>query len=262
MLPAGSAKICQGLIIPGGAQLFGQGPFNSTIKVCDSGLNTSTHVVTMCDQNAHVACFGVQIGQLGINAFNATGASNTFAIFSNAAQQNRAIDNVAIYAGTRGCLKYSVGYGGAANFSVYDLFCTINTGSPNDGVQVASDVGTTLVNFRNTIIESGGAGFAGNGFNILGGQVTIDGYHFEGITVGANINQTVATYSTSIMHLTGGGGCTNAVTLQATNSPGNFAIFDGVKQGVCANLVLNGQPAGSNRAADAKPSAGWVVFNP
>lgn len=262
MLPAGSALICQGLILPGATQLFGQGPFNSTLKVCDTGLSSFTHIVTMCDQNAHVACFGAQIGQLGINAFNATGSANAWAIFSNAAQQTRAIDNVTVYSGTRGCLKYSVGYGGAANFSVYDLFCTINTGAPNDGVQVATDVGTVLVNFRNTIIESGGVGFGGNGFNIGGGQVNIDGYHFEGIAFGINVNQTVSTHSTSVMHLTGGASCTNAVVLQSTNTPGNFAIYDAVKQGSCALLVSNGQPAGSNRAADAKPSAGWVFFNP
>lgn len=271
VLPAGSAKICQGLVLPGATQLFGQGPLNSVLKVCDTGLNTATHIITVCDQNAHVACFGPQIGQLGINAFNASGGANAWAIFTNAAQQTRFIDNVSIYSGTRGCIKYDLGYGGAALVTFYDVFCTINTGTSNAGIEVGSATGTTLLKFHNTIVESGGAGASTNGFNILGGQVTIDGYHFEGITVGVNVNQTVSTYSTTVMHLTGGGGCTNAVTLQSTNSPGNFALFDAVKQGACANLVLNGQPAGSNRAADARPAscttgvagtAGFCVFNP
>lgn len=262
VLPAGSAKFCQPLVLPGATQLFGQGPFNSVLKACDSGISTAAHLLTMCDPNAEVACFGVQAGQFGINSFNATGLSGAFAIFSNAAQQSRWLDNISIYSGTRGCIKYAKGWGGAANASVYDIFCTINTGAPNDGIQIASDVGTTLVNLRNTIVESGGAGFAGIGINVLGGQVSLDGYHFEGVATGVNVNQTVATYSTTIMHLTGGSGCSNAVVLQATNTPGNFAIYDGVKQGACTNLVSNGQPAGANRAADARPKDGWVFFNP
>jgi hypothetical protein len=269
VLPSGSAKFCQPLVMPGATQLFGQGPFNSILKACDSGISTAAHLITMCDTNAHVACFGSQVGQLGINGFNAAGAAGAFALYSNAAQQTRWIDNIAIYSGTRGCIKYEVGYGGAANTSAYDVFCTINNGAPNDGILI--NVGTDLVNFRNTIIESGGSGFAGNGFNLAGGQINIDGYHFEGVAVGINVNMTVATHSAVVMHMTGGALCTNAVVLQSTNTPGNFGIFNAVKQGACANLVLNGQPAGSNRAADATPAscttgvagtAGFCVFNP
>jgi hypothetical protein len=262
MLPAGTAKICQGLVLPGATQLFGQGPFNSIIKVCDSGLSSGTHIITACDINAHVACFGPQIGQLGINAFNAAGSNNTYAIFSNAAQQARFIDNVNIYSGARGCVGYDVGYGGAALVTVYDLFCTINTGSANSGVTIGATTGTTIIKFFNSIIESGGAGLTGNAFNILNGVVHIDGFHSEGITNGINVNITTATHSLVVMNATGGANCTQLVTLQGTNIAGNFAIFNAIKQGACTNLVNNGQGGGASRAADAMPKDGWVFFNP
>ena len=240
--------------------MFGQGPFNSTIKVCDTGLSTSTHILTVCDQNAHIACFGPQVGQLGINAFNANGAASTFAIYSNAAQQTRFLDNVNIYSGKRGCIKYEVGYGGAANVSMFDIFCTINTGALSDGIHV--NAGSTLVNFKNVIIESGGSGFTGDAFHFEGGLITVDGYHTEGVTTGMNVHVTTATHSVVLMNASGGSNCTELVKLLNGNVPGNFAIFNAIKQGSCTNLVTNGQPAGSNRTADAMPKDGWVFFNP
>lgn len=113
---------------------------------------------------------------------------------------------------------------------------------------------------QNPIVEAG-ATFNGTGVNIRGGQITIDGFHAEGVTNPIDTSQTVARQSTAVMNATGGSACTSFVTLQSTNTPGNFAIFNAVKQGSCTNLVQNGQPSGSNRAADARPKDGWVFFN-
>lgn len=260
VLPAGSALICQTLTIPIATQLVGQGMFNSVLKVCDSGLNANSHVVILCDPNMRLACFGSQVANLNINAFNAAGNANAWGIYSNAAQQAKWIDNVSIYSGARGCIKYEVGYGGAANANAYDVFCTINTGSVNAGVEI--NTGTTVSNFHNLVVESGGVGLTGVGVNLLGGQIAINGFHSEGITRPINVNMTTATFSAVVMNATGGNGCGGLVTLQSINTPGNFAIFNAVKNGCSPNLVTNGQPAGSNRTADAKPVNGWVSFNP
>ncbi len=63
------------------------------------------------------------------------------------------------------------------------------------------------------------------------------------------------------MHASGGFNCTEFVKLQGTNTVGNLAIFDAVKNG-CNRLVTDGQPSGTNRTADAAPKDGLVVFNP
>ncbi len=143
---------------------------------------------------------------------------------------------------------------------VQDFFCTMFNRAVSDGIFI--NTGTTLVHFLNTIIEAGGSGFAGNGFNLVGGQITIDGFHSEGVAFPINVNLQTSTHSATVMHATGGANCTNLVTLQGTNTVGNFAIYDAVKQGACTNLVKDGQSGGVNRTADARPKDSWVVFNP
>jgi len=259
VMPGGSALFCDTLTVYGAVQLRGQGPMNSALKGCDSGIPAANNVIRLGDPSAEVACFGVQIADINI-VVNAAAAANagTYILFSNCAQQFKAISNVSVYAGKRGCLRYEVGFGGAANFDVYDFLCTMNpAGVTAEAIYVGG--GTTLFSFINTIIEGT---FTGVGYNIQGGQVTIKGFHSEGIGNPIVVNQTVATHSTTVMHATGGGGCNDLITLTVTNTIGNFAMYDIVKQGVCTNVVKNNQPAGSNRAADARPKDGLVFFNP
>jgi hypothetical protein len=258
LLPKGVAMVCSALTIYGGTQLRGQGPVNSQLHMCDAGIGGGSNFVTLCDPNSQIACFGAQIADVGLSAtITPTGNAGTYMLYTNAAQQLRAISNVAIYGGQRGCFRYDTGYGGAALFTSHNLFCTMFSTANSDGIVL--NAGTTLLKFYDTVSEGT---YAGNAVNMIGGQITLDGFHTEAITTGININMTTATHSATVMHATGGNGCTNLVQLQATNSIGNFAIYDAVKNGCSTNLVLNGQPAGASRAADARPSAGWVSFNP
>lgn len=260
-LPGGSAMVCSSkLFVWNSVVLRGQGPQNTTLKICDTGLPSSTdNFITLCDPNAQVACFGAQIQDLNLAAAitGAPGGISTYMIYSNAAQQDRVISNVSVYGGKRGCFRYDTGFGGAAMVGVYDLFCTVQPNSISDGVVI--NAGTTMVMLRNLIAEGS---YAGNAVNLLGGQIVIDGFHTEGIPVGVNVNLTVATHSAVVMNASGGNTCTSLVVLQSTNTVGNFAIFNAVKNGCSTNLVLDGQPSGINKTTDAKPSAGWVVFNP
>lgn len=259
-MPRGSAKICSGLTVYGGIILRGHGPKGTSLRVCDAWANGAENILTLCDTVPHVACFGPQIADFDITATTAAAANvGTYAIYTNAAQQARAIQNVSVYAGKRGCLRYDTGYGGAAGFYVYDFFCTMAPTAVSNGIVI--NAGTTLFKFFNTILEAGGAGYASNGFNLVGGQITIDGLHSEGITTMINVDMATSSHSATVMHVTGGNLCSEVVKLQGTNSPGNFAIYDGVRNG-CTNLVTNGQSGGSSRSADARPSAGWVFFNP
>lgn len=259
-MPRGSAKICSGLTLYGGVILRGHGPKGTSLRVCDAWANGAENILTLCDTVPHVACFGPQIADFDITATTAAAANvGTYAIYTNAAQQARAIQNVSVYAGNRGCLRYDTGYGGAAGFYVYDFFCTLAPTAVSNGIVI--NAGTTLFKFFNTILEAGGAGYASNGFNLVGGQITIDGLHSEGITTMINVDMVTSSHSATVMHVTGGNLCSEVVKLQGTNSAGNFAIYDGVRNG-CTNLVTNGQSGGSSRTTDARPSAGWVSFNP
>lgn len=259
-MPRGSAKICSGLTLYGGTTLRGHGPQGTSLRVCDAWANGAENILTLCDTVPHVACFGVQIADFNITATTAAAANvGTYAIYTNAAQQARAIQNVSVYPGNRGCLRYDTGYGGAAGFYVYDFFCTMFPTAVSNGIVI--NAGTTLFKFFNTILEAGGLGYASNGFNLIGGQITIDGLHSEGITTMVNVDMATSTHSATVMHATGGNLCSEVIKLQGTNSPGNFAIYDGVMNG-CSNLVTNGQAGGSSRSTDARPKDGWVFFFP
>lgn len=255
VLPAGTALISDTLLQTSSVSVEGQGPFNTFIKTADAGLTggLGAHVWYICDPNSQVACFGPRISSLGVSAFNTTANSNVYVFWTNAAQQTKVMDNVAIYSGARGCINYEVGYGGAANANFYDIFCTINTGAGSPAINIASTTGTTLLKFFNLIVESGGAGFAGTGFNARAGQIILDGYHTEGVATGVDINMTVPTHSLVLKNSTGGALCTELVKLEATNTPGNFSIENAVKNG-CTRIITNGQPGGANFAADVTPA--------
>jgi hypothetical protein len=258
LAPKGMALVCNALTMYGATQFFGQGPSNTNLHMCDAFPSAASHFVTICDPLTHLACFGPQIADMTLSATaTAPGNADKYMIYSNAAQQARAISNVAVYTGKRGCFRYDTGYGGAAIFTVHNLFCTLFSASLSDGVVI--NAGTTLIKFYDTIVEGS---YTGNAVNLIGGQITFDGFHVEaGPTTGININMTTSTHSATVKAATGGSSCTELIKLANTNTLGNFAIYDAVKNG-CTRLVTNGQPAGSNRTTDAAPKDGLVAFNP
>lgn len=260
LMPTGVAMVCtNGLQMWHSTQLQGQGMINSGIHMCDSFALPGANFLTIGDNNAHVACFGNLIRDIDISATITPSANpSTYMLFSNCAQQGILLDNVAVYAGKRGCLDLEVGYGGAAAVYFKGLFCTLTASTASEGIKV--NYGTTLLHFTDTIIEA--SSLTGTGFNALGGVITLDNFHSEGISSPLIVNMTTSNHALTLFNSSGGGGCTNFVTLASTNTAGNFALFNSQKNGCSGNLVQNAQPTGSNRAADARPSAGWVSFNP
>jgi hypothetical protein len=260
LMPNGVAMVCsQALQMWHSTQLQGQGLVNSGIHMCDSFSLTGANFITIGDSNAHLACFGSLISDIDISATITPGASaSTYMLFTNCAQQGILLSNVAIYAGKRGCLDLETGWGGAAVLYFRGVFCTLTASTASEGIKV--NYGTTLIHFLDTIIEA--SSFTGTAMNALGGIITLDNFHSEGISSPLVVNLTTANHSLTLMHSSGGGGCVNLVTLAVGNTPGNFALFDAQKNGCSTNLVFDTQPSGSSRSADAKPSAGWISFNP
>ncbi len=242
-----------GIIQPVGVVVEGAGPTNTIFKVPNSGITSPFW--NLCDPNKHVACFGTLLRDVGLSALtSATFHAGVYLLYSNADQQLRAIDNVLIYDGVYGCFRYDTGFGGAATLTSVNFFCT-HQNNNQDGIVINAN--TTIFEFNTTVCE--GASTGTNCIDVFAGHVHFLGLHSEGVAVAVNVN---SAGSLTIEHATGGNGCTNFVTLQSTNTAGNFAIFDAYKNGCTTNLVLDGQPGGANRAADAVPANGWVSFNP
>ncbi|MGY4622012.1 hypothetical protein ACVWZ4_007239 [Bradyrhizobium sp. USDA 4472] len=260
LMPNGVAMICSsGLQMWNSTQLQGQGLVNSGIHGC-AAFPGSNNFITIGDTNAHVACFGNRISDIDISvSYSAVGTSQIYALYTNCAQQGELINNVAIYPGPKGCLDLETGYGGAAALYIKGLFCTLATSPSSEGIRI--NYGTTLIHLIDTIVESSAAPSA-TGINALGGVITLDNYHSEGVGTPLFINLTTANHSLVLFNSTGGTGCTNFVNLASTNTVGNFALFNSQKNGCSTNLVQDGQPGGTSRSADAKPVNGWISFNP
>lgn len=253
-----ASLVCGALVVHGSVKLVGFGPFNSSLKLCDSGLSAASHFITLGDPNIQLACFGPGIKDVTLYANATPPANNQIAmIFSNCAQQTTIIERVAVYSGLRSCFRYTNGYGGAAKITALDFFCTIFTGTSNDGISL--DPTTTInMEFLSLIVEAGGAGVTGNAVNWSSGNLFIWGYHTEGITTGLNVNVPTATYQGSFHGGTGGNGCTELIKLAVTNTLGNLVVGTSQVNG-CTRLITNGQAGGANFAG---PAVKDITCNP
>lgn len=257
-LARGASLVCGALTVYRSTKLVGFGPFNSSLKLCDSGVAAASHFITLGDANTQAACFGPSLRDVTLYATTAAVANaNVGMIFSNCAQQTLMLERVAVYAGLRNCLRYTNGYGGAAKITMLDFFCTLFTASTNDGISLDP---TTTVNmeFISLIVEAGGLGHAGNAVNWRSGNLFIWGYHTEGVATGLNAENATATHQGSIHGATGGNLCTELVKLQATNTLGNLVIGTSQVNG-CTRLITNGQPGGANFAG---PAVKDITCNP
>jgi len=249
------------LIVPFGVFLEGVG--GSTLKFSD-GFDPGTHCVTLGDPNSHLACFRSGLRKLTLFFQRDIAVSaNTFMVYSNSTQDNGGLDDVYLYCGNRGGLYYEAGYGGASTVRFHNI--SMSFAGTNPGALF--DVGTTLVDCRNWSCNAPSSGINNTIDTVvlknntwLSGMYSFEGFHTEGIPNGFNVSL-AAPAQVAIKNATGGNGCTQIVTLQSTNSPGNLSLQNVLKNGA-TRVVTNGQPAGSNRTADVLPKDGLVFFNP
>jgi hypothetical protein len=259
LMPKGVAMVCSLLQMWNSTQLQGQGLVNSGIHLCDTLAGGTGNFITVGDSFAQLACFGNRISDINISQNSvASSTSNTYMLFSNCVQQGEVLNNVAIYTGKRGGIDFEIGYGGAATFYTKGVFITLSPNAASEGIKI--NYGTTLIHLVDTIIEA--SSLTGTGINALGGVITLDNFHSEGISSPLIVNMATANHSLTLFNSSGGTVCVNFVTLNSTNTVGNFALFNSQKNGCSGNLVSDNQPSGVSRATDAKPSAGWVGFNP
>ncbi|MGV7215893.1 hypothetical protein [Bradyrhizobium sp. UFLA05-112] len=223
MVPAGSSLICGGLMVPVGVTLRGQGPMSSSLKQCDSDAATQ-HFITLCDPQAHIACFGSAIREIKLYTGSGSANSAIAMIYTNASQQLIAVDNVAVYSGKRSCLVTDTGYGGASNFIANVLFCTPSNTTTNPGIIIGYTAAVTTL--RDSIVEA--SALTGNAVTIVnaGGIVNIDGFHSEGISSPIFFNVTAGGILVNIHNVTGSGGsaCVDLITRQSGSTSGAIVV--------------------------------------
>jgi len=243
IIPHGTSLFCGGstpLLIPFGVTLKGQGRYSSTLKLCDTGENAATAPIDVCDPTTHLACFGAKIEDISIYANTSAGNANVPVIFSNNFQQSTILARVQILAGTRSCVQYDTGYGGAALVGFEEIECGGVAGSISTGMNF-TNVGTTEIRIANSVVEVGGSGTSGPGINISGGFFRIAGGHTEGYTTGiaVNIPSSSANGFVEIEGWSGGSNCTNLVVRQG-GSAANTVLMTNLAPNGCTNTYNNG----------------------
>ncbi|MCK1652246.1 hypothetical protein IVA88_12460 [Bradyrhizobium sp. 149] len=150
-VPKGAYTVCGGLSVYGSVALTGAGKGNTVLKQCDTD-GASQRFITLGDPNLHFACFYTSVREMLLYGALASANSGISMIYSNCQQQGVAVLNVAVYTYLRECVDIDTGYGGASDFTMIGLFCSINNSSTNPGVKLAYSAAVQTI--RDFIIES------------------------------------------------------------------------------------------------------------
>lgn len=241
-VPKGAYAICGGLLVYGTVALTGAGKGNSILKQCDTD-SANQRFVTLGDPNIHYACFYTSIREMLLYPALAPSNAGISMIYSNCQQQGIAVLNVAVYTYLRACVVTDTGYGGASDFTMVGLFCSINSGSTNPGVSLGYSAAVQTI--RESIIES--FGWSGDGI-LLNGPVSssaltvIESTHIEGVQFPVHINYPSGTGAmTRISGVTGGtaaGGCNSVIVRQAGSQAGNILV-GAIQPNGCTNTLTN-----------------------
>lgn len=249
--PRGSYMTCGGQFlnspynfpVPVGVTFTGGGRGVTTLKQCAAD-PSGTHYIELCDSYMTVGEFGCKVERMTLDSSQISSSTAGIAvIYSKAGQQFTLADQVEIYAGVKGCIKYEVGLGGAANAIWQGIDCNQNDAATNPAYWFnASSVQTVL---RNSVCASAPSGGASNCIRNDLGKLVVDTLDIEGFVTGLYQNvsnpgdqgvfRNVQQNSSS---------CAQVITLTGTNIPGNI-MFENVIS-ACAKMINNGQSGGVN----------------
>jgi hypothetical protein len=265
-VPQGAFMACgtglKPLVVPNGVRVMGAHGTASSIKFC-TAWNAGVYQVTLGDNNWHFACFNPSLYHLALRSDSGT----EYMVYSSCGQDHAGLYQVYIYsngpAGTRPCIHYEKGFGGATVFVIRDIACSVNSNKAQIwiGNTIASgmNLGTTMVEITN-VSAGANSGPTGNhqtqmSLLIQGGFVNVNRYHFEATAGGivVDVGATGNGEHITIQNVNGGGlpgiaPCLGTITLQSTNTPGNTTIsqVQGASAACSGVTILNGQSSGVN----------------
>jgi hypothetical protein len=262
-VPKGSALLCAGgtlfvtLQVPQRVNLQGAGPSSGTeLKQCDA-TNGTVHFISLCDPNAQFGQFGCKLEDMTLYA-PAVSASVTAAVYSNSAQQFPLVNNVIIVTSTRGCIRYEIGKGGAANAIFENYDCEQSSTATNNAL-AALDASNTQFVLRNANFGCAPSTCVVGIYatSKTKGNLIASAMHIEGHAAGIIFSGS-STDLSSVRDVTITTGCVNGITLSAAN-PSNTVLVENIRSSYGTATVLNGHPSGSNVAGNILAQ---LVFNP
>lgn len=238
--PSGWSYVSAPLVVPQGVKWRGRGQWSTGIQ-WGTAVSAASHLITMCDSQSQLACFGSMIEGLSLNGAG-SGNAGTAVFFSNNIQQADFLRNVIIVGGNRGCILLTNGYGGAAYIGMVDIEAGANNlNNPCISVSYSS----AIVKMVGMVIEVPGS-LAQTAIAVTGGHLNLQSFHTEGYQTGVFLNIAPGAGMGQLMNLTGGGGCTSLVVRQG-GSAANVHVIGRAYRGGCTNALNN---AGALTAVD------------
>lgn len=245
IVPKGASLLCAGtapfqtLLVPQGVNVNGAGPEGgSTLKQCTAE-NANTHFVTLCNPDAKIGQFGCKMSDISLIT-DGPASSNIVTVYSSSGQDFTLLENVYMQNLARGCIRYTIGAGGAGNAGFKVVECTNTTGNINPAV--SCDASNTQCIFDTINISCSTGGCTGPAISLAGNvNGIVEKFHIEQFTNGIFVG---ATGLTKIEDGTITTGCTNGITLLGSNA--NNTVTTRNIQSSCTTTTVNGHSGGSN----------------
>jgi hypothetical protein len=248
ILNKGAFLHCGGLYIPEGVEVDGQSVNSSMLKECSA--QASVQGITLCDPNAQFGQYGCSLQHMQIYSDAGTGCSGCYEVYSNSAQQHLMLNDIE-FTTARGCFKYEIGKGGAANVLTQDVDCEIDQSTTAvDGINFNSS-GTQGV-FDRWVFGCGSTTCPGAALSITAGSLIFTNANIEGMATGIVENSTSAGDHGIIANITASGcGSGGTVVSFPSGTAAGSVILQNIYPGNCPDTLINGRSGGTN-------ITGWI----
>lgn len=229
--------------IPAGVTFTGGGRGVTTLKQCATD-SSGTHYIELCDSYMLVGEFGCKVEKMTLDSSQIASSTSGFAvIYSKAGQQFPLGEQLEIYSGLKGCIKYETGLGGAANDIWYNIDCNQADAATNPGYWF--NASSTQHILRDSVCASAPSGGAANCIRNDLGKMIVDGLDIEGFVTGLRQNVTNPGDQAIFKNVQqNSSSCSQVITLVNGNIPGNITFENVIS--ACAIMINNGQPSGAN----------------
>jgi hypothetical protein len=225
--------------IPQGVRFTGPGVGGATLMECAAD-SSANHYIELCDSNAKTGQYGCKVENMTINLAQVTTSTGGIgAIYSNSGQQFVLGENLEIQPGGRGCVKYEIGKGGAANDTWINIDCEMLANSTTAGFSF--NASSTQHYLLHSVI--GCVSGCTVAISHLAGRLVVDGLDVEAFVTGLSQNVSIGGNNSVYRNVQqNSNNCTQAIQLVNTNTSGNI-LFENVATG-CPTTISNGQSGG------------------
>jgi hypothetical protein len=264
-VPRGAYKVCgtwNGTIytvpLPQGVVFSGPGVGGATLLECAAN-SSASHFIELCDSNSAVGQYGCKVENMTISSAQIVSSSGGVAsVYSTSGQQFPLGENLEIQSGLKGCIKYDVGLGGAANDTWLGIDCEQLQGATNPGYLFNASTTQHILKYSTYGCNGTGCTLA---IQVLNGRLVADGLDIENVATGLQHNVTTSNNNGVYKNVQQNSNhCTQAIQLIIGNLAGNL-IMENVSTG-CPTGITNGQAGGANYASGVIRGALMCVGNP